>query len=136
MSCRQVVEKPKRLPDSHPSTSPPFLSKLLGKTSKLQIFPSKLRRNAQKSILIINDLRGSKISRVQLLNTKISSPPNYSAFYFNSLSPNRQKKKRVCILALCPLCPRSPISLSHVHKKRVNFSYHKYYQSTRLNFLS
>ena len=58
MSCRQVVEKPKRLPDSHPSTSPPFLSKLLGKTSKLQIlpsklrvFPSKLRRNGQKIAL-------------------------------------------------------------------------------------
>ena len=45
-----------------PPNCPPFLSKLLGKTSELQIFPSKLRRNAQKYILIINELRGAKNS--------------------------------------------------------------------------
>ena len=35
-----AAEKPPRF---SPSDLPPFLSKLLGKTSKLQIFPSKLR---------------------------------------------------------------------------------------------
>ena len=36
----RAAEKPLRL---SPPDLPPFLSKLLGKTSKLQIFPSKLR---------------------------------------------------------------------------------------------
>ena len=49
-----------------PPDIPPFLSKLLGKTSKLQIFPSKLRvfpsklrRNGQKQPLIYSELQSA-----------------------------------------------------------------------------
>ena len=49
-----------------PPDLPPFLSKLLGKTSKLQIFPSKLRvfpsklrRNGQKQPLIYSELQSA-----------------------------------------------------------------------------
>ena len=59
------VERPRSLeaektPRLLPHEFRPFLSKLLGKTSKLQIFPSKLRvfpsklrRNGQKHLLIL-----------------------------------------------------------------------------------
>ena len=60
----RAAEKPLRF---SPPDLPPFLSKLLGKTSKLQIFPSKLRvfpsklrRNGQKRHLIFRRLQSQK----------------------------------------------------------------------------
>ena len=58
-SGRNAEKTPRR---SHPNL-PPFLSKLLGKTSKLRVFPSKLRRNGPKCHLIIRYLQRRKIAR-------------------------------------------------------------------------
>ena len=72
----RAAEKPRRF---SPPDLPPFLSKLLGKTSKLQIFPSKLRvfpsklrRNGPKYSLILRRLQRQKNS---LFLTARSSKP-------------------------------------------------------------
>ena len=84
----RAAEKPLQF---SPPDIPPFLSKLLGKTSKLQIFPRKLRRNGQKWPLILRRLQRPKNSPFLAVH-RPRLTAHHSSLVFYSLRPFRYAK--------------------------------------------